>query len=751
MKLVILESGAKARTIKKYLGKGWIVDACNGHVQDLPSGRKNKDSSKAMWTSKPGELPKPPWSWTERAERTMSKITSKAKKSGVDEVFIATDPDREGEFIAWRLSEILSNFDSVKRVSFNEITKEAVLSSIANPQELDMDLVEAAIVRRLMDRLVGFRCSKFCRSWKLKSMGRVQTPTLGYIVEKEIEREAHIPKEYNSVGVYSNGVELKVRFHESDDSDAWIDNDGKHFPDRTSDTELAKLAFDQINSNRSVKLDSIKEGTVSRKPKAPFTTDTMLQTSSSTLGWSIAKTSKIASTLYQSGHITYIRTDSTRTNSTARNQIRKHIEDNYGKEFIGEGVGDKAKGKGSVQDAHEAIRPTDPLVEVVGDDKDEKSLYRLIWSRFAASQMSNSVRERRSLTFTCAGLSVPLTGTSSWRTHAGWEEVFAWSNNDIQTSPPNIGFVAGSNWEIDEDAGLTVDFTKPPRRFTESSIIQQMKRDGIGRPSTYVSTVSKLVDRKYVEKDGSSLIPTPNGMTLWTEVTPFYNETDVYDEGLFTYGFTSSMEEKLDLIEAGEAKAPEQWSHFEDTFRDMHNIALEKRREKPTIRQIQFLQGILNRMTEPERRELVGDHSVDQLSGEQVRNIIDNLDDNAKSRIPPSEKQIATILKLVDRLNIDIGKFLSDMGESDINELTGGRGGTASNAIGSLIEMDKNSPATEKQVATIISMAETLEMPIEDAIAAAKAESIDTISKSDASILIGNLKKTINSKRRAKK
>ena len=751
MKLVILESGAKARTIKKYLGKGWIVDACNGHVQDLPSGRKNKDSSKAMWTSKPGELPKPPWSWTERAERTMTKITSKAKKSGVDEVYIATDPDREGEFIAWRLSEILSNFDSVKRVSFNEITKEAVLSSIANPQELDMDLVEAAIVRRLMDRLVGFRCSKFCRSWKLKSMGRVQTPTLGYIVEKEIEREAHIPKEYNSVGVYSNGVELKVRFHESDDSEAWIDNDGKHFPDRTSDTELAKLAFDQINSNRSVKLDSIKEGTVSRKPKAPFTTDTMLQTSSSTLGWSIAKTSKIASTLYQSGHITYIRTDSTRTNSTARNQIRKHIEDNYGKEFIGEGVGDKTKGKGSVQDAHEAIRPTDPLVEVAGDDKDEKSLYRLIWSRFAASQMSNSVRERRSLTFTCSGLSVPLTGTSSWRTHAGWEEVFAWSNNDIQTSPPNIGFVAGSNWEIDEDASLTVDFTKPPRRFTESSIIQQMKRDGIGRPSTYVSTVSKLVDRKYVEKDGTSLIPTSNGMTLWTEVTPFYNETDVYEEGLFTYGFTSSMEEKLDLIEAGEAKAPEQWSHFADTFRDMHNIALEKRREKPTIRQIQFLQGILNRMTESERRELVGDNSVDQLSGEQVRNIIDNLDDNAKSRIPPSEKQIATILKLVDRLNIDIGKFLSDMGESDINELTGGRGGTASNAIGSLIEMDKNSPATEKQVATIISMAETLEMPIEDAIAAANAESIDTISKSDASILIGNLKKTINSKRRAKK
>ena len=751
MKLVILESGAKARTIKKYLGKGWIVDACNGHVQDLPSNRKNKDSSKAMWSSKPGELPKPPWSWTDRAERKMTKIISKAEKAGVDEVFIATDPDREGEFIAWRLESILSNFDSVKRVSFNEITKDAVTSAISNPQELDMDLVDAAIVRRLMDRLVGFRCSKFCRSWKLKSMGRVQTPTLGYIVEKEIEREAHVPKEYNSVEAVSNGVDLKVRFHESSDPEAWMDDDGKHFPARTSDTDFAKSAFDLINSKRSLKLESIKESTVSRKPKAPFTTDTMLQTSSSTLGWSIAKTSKIASTLYQSGHITYIRTDSTRTNANARDDIRKYIESNFGQDFLGDGVGESGKSKDNVQDAHEAIRPTNPSAETAGEDRDEKALYRLIWSRFASSQMSNSIRERRSLSFSCDGLDVPLNGASTWRIHAGWEEVFSWSYKNVQTQPPKIGFDAGSLWTIDEDATLTIDFTKPPRRFTESSIIQQMKKDGIGRPSTYVSTVSKLVDRKYVEKDSSSLIPTSEGRTLWVEVTPFYNQTDVYDQGLFTYGFTSTMEEKLDLIEAGEAGAPEHWAHFVDTFRDMHNIALEKRREKPTLRQIQYLQAILNRMTKQERNDLVGDNLVEELSGEQVRNIIDGLGESAQSNIPPSEKQIATILKLVDRLKIDLGQFLKDMGESDISELTGGRGGTASNAIGALIELDKNSPATEKQVATIISMADSLEMPIEDAIAAVKTESIETISKSDASDLIGNLKKTINSKRRGKK
>jgi len=751
MKLVILESGAKARTIKKYLGKGWIVDACNGHVQDLPSNRNTKESSKAMWSFKPAELPKPPWSWTERAERVMSKIISKAKKSGVDEVYIATDPDREGEFIAWRLSEILSDFDSVKRVSFNEITKDAVTSAISNPQELNMDLVDAAIVRRLMDRLVGFRCSKFCRSWKLKSMGRVQTPTLGYIVEKEIEREAHVPKEYNSVGAISNGVDLKVRFHESNDPDAWIDNDGKHFPDRTSDTDFAKMAFDMINSKRSLCLESIKEGTVSRKPKAPFTTDTMLQTSSSTLGWSISKTSKIASNLYQSGHITYIRTDSTRTNANARDEVRKYIESNIGQDFLGEGVGEAGKSKENVQDAHEAIRPTKPSVEIAGEDHDEKALYRLIWSRFASSQMSNSIRERRSLTFSCDGLDAPVNGTSTWRTHAGWEEVFAWSNKGVQTNPPNIGFTTGSKWEIDEDAILTRDFTKPPRRFSESSIIQQMKKDGIGRPSTYVSTVSKLVDRKYVEKDGTSLIPTSNGRTLWIEVAPFYNQTDVFEQGLFTYGFTSTMEEKLDQIETGEASAPEQWSHFVDTFREMHNIALEKRREKPTLRQIQYLQGILDRMTEQERNDLVGDSLVEQLSGEQVRNIIDGLSDTIQSNLPPSEKQIATILKLVDRLKIDLTQFLKEMGESDISDLTGGRGGTASNAIGALIELDKNSPATEKQVATIISMTDSLEMPIEDAIAAVKTESLETITKTDASVLIGNLKKTINSKRRGKK
>ena len=751
MKLVILESGAKAKTIKKYLGKGWIVDACNGHVQDLPSGRQTKDSSKAMWSSKPGELPKPPWSWTDRAERIITKITSNANKSGVNEIYIATDPDREGEFIAWRLNEILSNFDAVHRISFNEITKEAVLNAIANPRELDMDLVEAAIVRRLMDRLVGFRCSKFCRSWKLRSMGRVQTPTLGYIVDRELEREAHVPKEFNSVNTISNGVELRVRFHESDDPNAWIDDEGKHYPERTSLTELAEMAQSTINNERLLNLESIKEGTISRRPKPPFTTDTMLQTASSTLGWSISKTSKLASVLYQNGHITYIRTDSTRTNSSARKDIRDLISGRLGKEYLGDGVGEKGGKKGKVQDAHEAIRPTDPKLEEAGNEHDEKMLYNLIWSRFAASQMSNSTRERRSLVFSCEGLDLRLRGTSTWRTHSGWEEVFSWSSKGIATEPPDIGFEVGSKWEIEEDSTLTVDFTKPPRRYSESSIIQQMKKDGIGRPSTYVSTVSKLVDRKYVEKDGSALIPTLNGRTLWIEVAPFYNQNDTYPEGLFSYGFTSNMESNLDSIEAGQLNAPSHWEEFVGVFREMHNIALDKRREKPTLRQIQYLKSIFNRMDEDEIQTYTDGKSIDDLTGEEVRNIIDGLSEDVQANIPPSKKQIETILRLVDRLKLNLGDFLKELGEEDLNELTGGRGGTASDAIGRLIELDKNSPATEKQVETIISMTDKLEMPMEQAMEAVKTESIETISKSDASILIGNLKKTINSKRRSKK
>ena len=743
MKLVILESGAKAKTIKKYLGKGWIVDACNGHVQDLPV------NNKAMWAYKVGELPDPPWSWTdEKAERKLSAIINKASKSSVDEIFIATDPDREGEFIAWRLKEILSDFKSIQRISFNEITKDAVMSAISEPRDVDMDLVNAAIVRRLIDRLVGWRCSKFCKSWKLKSMGRVQTPTLGFIVEKELERDNHVPKEYHSVSVPSNGIELNVRFHESEDPDAWLDDDGKHYPNRTSNTQLAEQTVEMINSSEKLILTEAKEGTVNRKPKPPFTTDTMLQTANSTLGWSISKTSGVASSLYNEGHITYIRTDSTRTNLKARESIRDHIAGKLGENYLGQGVGESGKKNSNVQDAHEAIRPSDPTIEKAGKDTDEKKLYQLIWSRFAASQMSNSIRERRNMKFSCEGVEVPITGTASWRIHDGWENVFSWSMGDVQSEPPEVGFSIGESCDTDAKAEMTVDFTNPPRRFTECSIIQEMKKRGIGRPSTYVSMVKNLELKRYVEKDGGSLIPTKNGRTLWLDVAPHYNQPDVE---LFSADFTAIMESDLDSIEEGLSEAHSKWTEFEQLFRKIHLLALEKRKEKPTLKQIEYLERILANMPDKEVSEILSNKSVKQLSGDDVKGILDEISEEPKANIAPSEKQIALIIRVSDRLGLELKVVLDDIGLNDLSELTGGKDGSASELIDRLLNMDRNSPATERQVSAIISMTENLEMPIEQALETVRTESIETITKSDASILIGNLKKTINSKRRAKK
>ena len=757
---MILESGAKARTIKKYLGKGWIVDACNGHVQDLPSRGGTKHDNKAMWSSKEGQLPNPPWSWTDRAEKVVTKLRKKAESNSVEEIYIATDPDREGEFIAWRLKEIFSDYDRIYRVTFNEITNTAVQEAMETPREIDMDLVDAAKVRRFMDRLVGYRCSKFSRSWNLSSMGRVQTPTLGFIVEREIEREAHVPIPYHSISVDSNGVSFKVRFHEKDHADAWFDDDGKHFPDRTFDGQLANETLLALQNAGEMEIQSVKEGTNKRKPQPPFTTESMLRAANGRMGWAIGRTSRVATALYQAGHITYIRTDSTRTSKDARERIRTLIKTEHGENYLGSGAlgPDAKKGASNVQDAHEAIRPTQPEIKTLtGVDEDQQSLYRLIWGRFAASQMSDSIRETRKLVTNVNSLDRPLYGTSSWRIHAGWEIVYS-ADKQIQTEPPKIGFDVGTTWQFsnkEHNPLLTSDETKPPRRFTESSIIREMKKADIGRPSTYLTTVGKLVDRGYVNKDGSSLIPTENGKLLWLEVVPFYgsdeNSSQTISEGLFTPKFTALMESNLDRVEHGDTTGANIWHIFVSDFRNMHNNALELRKEKPTMKQLNFMRNRMSRMEEERKSEIFGGKKLEELTGEDARRIIEELNNSADGNIPPSEKQVALIIRLSDKNKVDLPQMLSDLGHHDIDELTGGRDGSASKLISDLISIDKNSPATEKQVTTIQSMAENLDMSIEDAMALADTTTIDEITKNDASGLIGTMKKMIQARKRQQK
>ncbi len=747
MKLMILESGTKAKTVKKYLGKGWMVEACNGHVQDLPTRKSGKQGSKAMWASDENSLPDPPWEWTQRAEGIISGIIKKASSKGVEEVYIATDPDREGEFIAWRLSIIFSDFPVVRRVTFNEITKEAVEEAMSNHRGVDTNLVDAAKVRRFMDRLVGYRCSKFARSWNLKSMGRVQTPTLGFIVEREIERDNHIPIPFHSVKTTCDGYSFKVRFHEKDDDAAWTDDEGKHFPDRTFDEDLAVGAHEAISDSRTLHISSVKEGKNRRKAPAPFTTDTLLQTASSSLGWSMSKTSKIASDLYQAGHITYIRTDSTRTSETARNEVKSLIKEKFGADYIGPGSlgSDARKGGSNVQDAHEAIRPTNPKSEVIESvEADGKKLYRLIWSRFASSQMSESVRERRDLRATVSGIEQVLTGTASWLIHPGWEAASSEFLSNPRTSPPIFALEEGAEWIIDDDDEnplLTSDETKPPRRYSESSIVKQMKDAGIGRPSTYVSIVQRIQDRGYVEAEGSSLFPTNDGRTLWIEVAPIYG-SKAGGMDVLSSSFTAKMESSLDEIELGSIDAPAVWGDFASDFKEAHNKAIEYRRLSPTPKQMAYIESRMIGLEDEQVEALLEGRSVQDLSGEEASNLIGTLNDISLTNggPPASEKQISYLISLIDKSGMSISDALLMVDAKEIEDLTGGRDGSASKLIGMMRDANSAMPATEPQLELVRNMSEQLGIPMADILAMENLATEDEITKSDASNLISKLK-----------
>ena len=749
---MILESGAKAKTVKKYLGKGWIVQACGGHVQDLPS-KGSKGSSKSMWDSERNVLPEPPWGWTSGAQKKITDLVKKAKSSNVEEVYIATDPDREGEFIAWRLSIIFAKFPSQKRVTFNEITESSVQKAIDEAREIDTALVDSAKVRRFMDRLVGFECSRFSRSWRLASMGRVQTPTLGFIIERELLREKHVPIVYNSVNFTSNDTNFKIRFHEKDDPEAWLDDGGKHFPDRTFDQDLAAEAMTKLNKNKSIKILSIKEGKNKRSPKPPFTTDTMLQSASSNLGWSVARTSAVAGELYNSGHVTYIRTDSTRTNEDARKTIKDYIKQKFGENHLGPGVlgSDAKKGSANVQDAHEAIRPTRPEIHTVDGLKDEQqSLYGLIWARFAGSQMSNSVRETRAIVAKTEDFDKNITGTASWRTHAGWEAVYGSYHKSIKLEPPQSELAEGGIWKIecnDENPLLVSDQTKPPRRFSESSIVQEMKKAGIGRPSTYVSTIQTLSRRKYVENNSGALIPTDAGRTLWLEVVPFYNEQN--ERGLFATQFTAKMESDLDTIENSSQSAPDVWHNFVDVFKEMNEAAKIKKRSTPSKKQIELLINLTKNMTEGERNEVLNGKKPEEFTGEEMRNTLDKIIADGGD-FPASEKQIALVIKLADQLGHNLKDICKIVDIDDINSLTGGKDGSASQLIDTLIKESQALPASEAQVKLVNKLTVREEVPLSDILAIADIVAIDEMTKQDASKIIDTIMKK-NKKSKKKK
>ncbi|MBT8488630.1 MAG: hypothetical protein KJO65_07415, partial [Gemmatimonadetes bacterium] len=300
MNVLIVESKAKSRTLKRYLGADWDVVSTGGHIETLPYDRDKhgKDAKKAYWSNRPGELPSPPWAWTDRGEKAVEAIV---QAGGDDPVFwIATDPDREGEFIAWCLDRLLSPHGPTRRVTFQEVTKEAVLEAIEHPRAVDQRMVDSALVRKFLDRLVGFRTSKVAASivGRGASMGRVQTPTLGFVVDKEVEREAFVPTPYFEVRALAEGQDMRVRFHDRGDPDRWQDAQGKSSLVRTFDGELAGQAHDALSAAGKVTLTSVTQRTAKpRKPAPPYSTDALLQDAGSRLGWSPRKTSTLASAL----------------------------------------------------------------------------------------------------------------------------------------------------------------------------------------------------------------------------------------------------------------------------------------------------------------------------------------------------------------------------------------------------------------------------------------------------------------------
>jgi len=531
MKLVIVESPSKAKTIEKYLGKDYTVRASVGHIRDLP-----KSNKKALDIEN-GFIPY--YEIVRGKEKVVSEIKSLAKKA--NEVILATDPDREGEAIAWHLREA-ADLKKSKRAVFHEVTKEAVLEAMKNTREIDMDLKEAQEARRVLDRLVGYELSGII--WKKVryglSAGRVQSPALRIIMEREREIRKFVPVKYfniaaelETIGKLKESKKYKLVF------DCELEPGLKPKLDSGEAEEFAKKIVKEGRAGTWYVKD-IKETNVKSSPKPPFTTSTLQQTASSRLGFSPKKTMMLAQKLYEKGFITYMRTDSTNLASSAMAEISSFISKQYGKNYLESRVY-KAKSK-NAQEAHEAIRPTHVTTLNAGANSDEKRLYALIWNRTVASQMSNTQLLRTKIVANIRNTedypNFYING--SVVIFDGWLKVDPeGKGEDIMLPKINMG----DNLNLKAINSLSKE-TLPPSRYSEASLIKELEKRDIGRPSTYASIVSTIEDRGYVEKINKTLIPTDTGEVV----------SDFLEEHFAKYisdDFTSEMEDSLDKIANG--------------------------------------------------------------------------------------------------------------------------------------------------------------------------------------------------------
>jgi len=540
--LVIVESPAKAKTIEKYLGKDFTVRASVGHIRDLP--KSNKD---AVDIEK-GFIPKYEISPTKKSVVSeLKKLASQSK-----EVILATDLDREGEAIAWHLAEAL-NLKNPKRITFNEITKDALTKAIKKPRNIDLQLKEAQEARRVLDRLFGYDLSGLI--WKKVryglSAGRVQSPALRIIMERERDIRVFKPEDYWVIS--GDFTHTNTTFRLVCDKEIW-------------NKEEAELVEKQAMAGEW-SIISTKETEGSRQPKAPFTTSTLQQTASTRLGFSPSRTMGIAQKLYEKGYITYMRTDSRTISKEAQAKILTVIEKKLGKNY----VEPKTYGKVSknTQEAHEAIRPTDPYKEFAGTTEDEKRLYKLIWERSVSSQMKSAKIMRTKVSANIANSKIPNFSMNGSRLlFPGWLAVDTASRGEDVELPKLLQGDALKLKELFNEAKQTT----PPHRYTEAGLIKELEKRGIGRPSTYASTIKTIVDREYVIKEGRTLIPTDTG-----DVVSSFVEKNFSD--YISDDFTSTMEDSLDEIAEGKNTYEKTLSEFYKTF----SKAIESKENIPKL------------------------------------------------------------------------------------------------------------------------------------------------------------------------
>ncbi len=539
--LVIVESPSKAKTIGKYLGPGYEVKASMGHVRDLPKSKLSVDIEGGFI---------PNYQPIKGKEDVISDLKKAAKRSG--KVYLATDPDREGEAISWHLKELLGiPDDKTYRVTFNEITKNVVKQSIAAPRAIDQNLVDAQQARRILDRIVGYQLSPLL--WKKirrgLSAGRVQSVATRLVVERELEIRAFVPQEYWSIEaelerVAPNLGAFKAQFHGKDKK-----------MELRSQAEAEEVIAAVLKGAWSVA--KVKRQEKNRQPAPPFTTSTLQQEASRKLNMSPARTMSIAQQLYEGidiagqgtvGLITYMRTDSLRLSDEAVAAARSFIGQRYGAAYC-PAQPRKFKTKGNAQDAHEAIRPSD--VTLVPDDikKDLTSeqfrLYKLIWSRFLACQMANAVYDSLSIDVLNSGYIFRASHSSL--KFSGFTAVYEEGRDDEEEEKKSSPLPDLKEGEPLTHKKLSKDqhFTQPPARYSEASLIRALEEQGIGRPSTYAPTISTILNREYVVKEnGKALRPTPLGEVVTGLMKDKFN--DIVD-----YDFTAQMEQRLDKVEEG--------------------------------------------------------------------------------------------------------------------------------------------------------------------------------------------------------